>query len=333
MESLNCFIFEDEFNIMKRIFLLFACNVFLMGCDDGDIIVSDFNFDVDSDLNLCEFQGNRKVLHIVTESNEAISLTFEQNILENIEGVIRPGTFSVPINNSNRINYRRLDATVNSDDYFCQEIPPSNPNVLEEFVSTSGGSVEFEIIKVSGPDVDTDDDGIPDVDESGPNNDIFNYDTDEDGIPNFLDRDDDNDNIPTITEIGGENAPDIALDSDDDGVPNYLDTDDDGDGVITRYEDLNALDQRNPPNQTDLNPRDDDSNGNGIPNYLDPTSTESLTVDFFRNNILSRRFNITVVFNNITLENVDSERTIRLNSQGFGIFQIDTTNETIEIEN
>jgi hypothetical protein len=123
------------------------------------------------------------------------------------------------------------------------------------------------------------------------------------------------------------------LDSYENGVPNYLDPDDDGDGVISRYEDLNALDNGVPPTQTDLNPRDDDTNGNGIPNYLDPTSSESLTVDFFRNNVLSRRFNITVVFNNITLENVDSERTIRLNSQGFGIFQINTTNESIESEN
>lgn len=320
---------------MKNFFLLFSFGLVLIGCDDGDIIVSDFNFNEDSQLNICEFEGNRKVLHIVTESNEAISFTFQQDILENVEDVINPGTFSVPINNSNRVNFRRLDANVDSNSYFCQEIPPSQPNVIEEFVSTSGGSVEFTITRVSDPNVDTDGDGIPDVEERVVDENgffvgsVFDLDTDGDGIPNFLDIDDDNDNIPTLTEIGGQSATDINLDTDEDGTPNYLDDDDDGDGVITRYEDLNALDNGTPPSQTDLNPRDDDSNDNGIPNYLDATVSDSLVVDFYRINTVSRRFNITVVFNNITLENTSTERTIRLNSQGFGVFTFETDDEVL----
>ena len=299
----------------------------MWSCDDGDIIVSDFNFDQDSNLNLCEFQGNRKVLHIVTESNEAISLTFDKDILSGILNTIEPQPFSVPINNSNRINYRRLNNSVNSNDYFCQEIPPSQPTVLEEFASTSGGSVEFTIIRESGPNVDTDGDGISDIDESGPNNDLINYDTDGDGIPNYLDIDDDNDNVPTLVEIGGNAALDIDLDTDENGTPNYLDNDDDGDGVITRYEDLDALDN---PDSPILNPRSVDSNDNGIPNYLDETSSESLNVDLFLDNRVSRKFNIRVVFKNITLNNTRSEKTIRLNSQGFGIFNIQTQNEVLD---
>lgn len=319
-----------RFKIMKRLFLSVLAIFLFCGCDDGDIIVSDFNFDSDSSLNLCEFEGNRKVLHIVTESNEAVSLTFSQNILENIENVINPGTFSVPINNSNRVNFRRLDANVNSNDYFCQEIPPSQPNVIEEFVSTTGGSVEFTITRVSGPEVDTDSDGIPDIEERREGENVFELDTDNDGIPNFLDIDDDNDNVPTSIEVGGENASEKNLDTDEDGIPNYLDEDDDGDGVITRYEDLNALDNGTPPSQTDLNPRDDDTNDNGIPNFLDATVSESLTVDFFRDNVVSRQFIIKVVFVDITLENTETERTIRLNSQGFGEFPFSTDQEIIE---
>ncbi|SDG75973.1 hypothetical protein [Psychroflexus sediminis] len=322
---------------MKKLVVLSISLLALIACDDGDIIVSDFNFNEESSLNLCEFDNNRKVLHIVTESNEAIAFTFQQDILENIIDVINPDNISVPINNSNLVNFRRLDANVNSDEYFCVDIPPSQPNVLEEYESTSGGSVEFTITRVSGPEVDTDGDGIPDieerqVDESGNfTGTVFNLDTDEDGIPNFLDIDDDNDNIPTISELNAAAANEINADTDGDGIPNYLDADDDGDGVITRYEDLNALDNGTPPSQTDLNPRNDDTDQDGIPNYLDATVSESLVVDYFRDNRVSRRFDITVVFNNITLKNTASEQTIRLDSQGFGVFSLTTDDEVLSI--
>jgi hypothetical protein len=324
---------------MRIYALLLVISIFLISCDDGDLIVSDFNFNEDSSLNLCVFENNRRVLHIITDSNEAISFTFQQNILENIENIIQPGTFSVPINNSNRVNFRRLDASANSNEYFCQEVPPSRPNVIEEFVSTTGGSVEFTITRVSGPNVDTDGDGIPDlqerpVDENGNFfGSVFDLDTDGDGIPNFLDIDDDNDNVRTRTEIT-ENVEfgrlvneQGIIDTDGDGIPNYLDEDDDGDGVLTRNEDLNAFEEGTPTEPV-LNPENSFSSI-GIPNYLDPQATESIEVDFFLENRVSRRFNITVVFNNITLENTASERTIRFNSQGFGVFSFSTRDEIL----
>jgi hypothetical protein len=312
---------------MRRLFLLSILSLFLFSCDDGDIIVSDFNFDESSALNLCEFAGDRKVLHIVTESNEAISFIFDQNILENIENVIDPFiSFSVAITNSNRVNYRRLNGNVESNIYFCQEIPPSEPTVIEEFTSTTGGNVEFRVLD-SG--VDTDGDGIDNLDEQGPDNDIHNYDTDGDGIPNFLDIDDDNDNVLTNVEIKIDLEFGIDLDTDGDGIPNYLDPDDDGDSVITRYEDLNAYEEGT-TSEPILNPLNDDTNDNGIPNYLDETVSESLIIDVFRENRISRQFNITVVFNTITLKNEVTESTIRLNSQGFGVFTFETVDEVLE---
>lgn len=328
---------------MNKYLILILGILVLQSCDDGDVIVSDFNFDEESSLNVCNLGNNKRILHIVTESNEAISLTFQKNIIENITDVLNPGTFSVPITNSNLINYRRLDDFINSNDYFCQDLPPSEPNITEEFQSTSGGSVEFTITRVSGENVDTDGDGIPDneerqVDENGIFfGSVFDLDTDNDGIPNFLDIDDDNDNIPTSIErlenlefnrVINENG---IIDTDEDGVPNYLDPDDDGDGVITRYEDLNAIEQGSASNPV-LNP-ENSFNANGIPHYLDATSTESLTIDFFRDNIVSRKFEIIVVFNDVTLENTSTGRTIRLDSQGFGFFPFNTQNEKINFRN
>lgn len=67
-------------------------------------------------------------------------------------------------------------------------------------------------------DLDSDGDGIPDLEEG-------TGDSDGDGIPDYLDEDSDNDGIPDAVEGNG--------DSDDDGIPNYLDTslDEDGDGI------------------------------------------------------------------------------------------------------
>ena|GEM_PF-6518035 len=89
-------------------------------------------------------------------------------------------------------------------------------------------------------------------------------DTDHDGIPNNLDADDDGDHVPTAEE-GITNGGVIDSDTDHDGTPNYLDTDDDGDGILTVNEDTNH----------DNVPADDDADGDSIPDYLEPNTTDT----------------------------------------------------------
>jgi len=64
------------------------------------------------------------------------------------------------------------------------------------------------------PHIDTDNDGIADIDENvvGTNN-LCDTDTDMNGIPNYQDPDDDGDGIPTIEEHGDQN---------ENGIPDYL---------------------------------------------------------------------------------------------------------------
>jgi len=128
---------------------------------------------------------------------------------------------------------------------------------------------------------------------------LFPVDTDGDLLPDYLDDDSDNDNVPDYIEghdFDQDGIPDVILigsDKDNDGLddafegdtqidvdvndeiddpyndlPNtdgddesdYRDFDDDNDGINTIDEDLNA----------DGNYANDDSNGNGIPEYLEP---------------------------------------------------------------
>jgi len=116
-------------------------------------------------------------------------------------------------------------------------------------------------------DIDSDDDGILDVDEDanldGDNNPATNpTDTDGDGIPNYLDLDSDGDGLldnyeaqnyasfqlPTGEDIDGNGLDDIyedfpgagngltPIDTEGDGIPDYLDLDSDNDGILDQNE-------------------------------------------------------------------------------------------------
>ena len=147
--------------------------------------------------------------------------------------------------------------------------------------------------------VDANANGLDDAYEGPGRLGLFPIDTDEDLLPDYLDEDSDNDNVPDaieahdadhdgiadVTLIGSDKDMDglddayegttqIDLDvndeindpfndlpnTDGDGESDYRDADDDDDGIDTINEDMNA----------DGDYANDDSNGNGIPEYLEP---------------------------------------------------------------
>jgi gliding motility-associated-like protein len=147
--------------------------------------------------------------------------------------------------------------------------------------------------------VDANANGLDDAYEGPGRLGLFPIDTDEDLLPDYLDEDSDNDNVPDaieahdadhdgiadVTLIGSDKDMDglddayegttqIDVDvndeindpfndlpnTDGDGESDYRDADDDDDGIDTIDEDLNA----------DGDYANDDSNGNGIPEYLEP---------------------------------------------------------------
>ncbi|EMR03676.1 T9SS type A sorting domain-containing protein [Cesiribacter andamanensis] len=190
-------------------------------------------------------------------------------------------------------------------------------------------------------DADSDNDGIPDLQEDGgtgydpkgftggsrfmnymnallpgfvdSNNDGINdrFDRDLDGIPDFLDLDSDNDGIPDLVEAGGVDtngdgivdtftdtnrdglhdpllsSPLPLPDTDGDGLRNYLDIDSDGDGIPDNREAQRSANHRLPRYaDTNRNGLDDayeaatggqalvpvNTDGDALPDYLDPDS-------------------------------------------------------------
>ena len=164
---------------------------------------------------------------------------------------------------------------------------------------------EFDFRDFEGVALDTDGDGVPDATDIDDDNDgILDVDesevidTDGDGIPNSLDLDSDNDGIEDIIEAGGvdtdnDGRVDVATDTDGDGwadtfdsdnggtaltnpdtdgdgFQNFLDLDSDGDGVVDLIESQATT-------GTPIIPTGSDADGDGIDNAFDVTGGTPIT--------------------------------------------------------
>ncbi|WP_124981089.1 hypothetical protein [Nonlabens xiamenensis] len=281
----------------KLLYLLIP--IVLLGCDDGDIITNDFEFEGIA-LQACEpaqvGTNIEYVFHKTDNTNrESLVLSFNANddILVS-DGVFGP--FSLDTNNS--FQYRRFNEAPGSD-YYCNSVPPVTPRVVETLDGEGG---RFQILTVAEtPDDDID--GIPADQE-------LNEDTDGDGIINALDSDDDGDNVPTAAEgvviIDGVIDMTLSRDTDGDGLLDYLDNDDDNDGILTIQEDLNR----------NLNPTDDLTGGSS--NYLNPNASVSASpeISAYNIHILQRNARVSIMFEDLVLANEEKE--ILLSEFDFG---------------
>ena len=268
---------------MRKLFFISILLSLFSSCNDGDIIITDFNFEA-SNLNNCGGPG-AYVFYNINNSlfAESISLVLETSDILFLES----GTVEYVLNGiTYAVNYRKYDDDT-TDDYFCSNIPPTTPNVTIEFLGASGIAVLTTIVTKN------DEDGIEEDSTS-------NLDTDNDGLLNYYDNDDDGDNVPTLNELGSEflaGNEEFPLDTDNDGIYNYLDIDDDGDTILTRYEDTNE----------DLDPTNDFTDTNDVPDYLIALITNSTIIDQYRIHSYRLTSDIELVINNLVLVNGSEE--------------------------
>lgn len=268
---------------MRKLFFISILLSLFSSCNDGDIIITDFNFEA-SNLNNCGGPG-AYVFYNINNSlfAESISLVLETSDILFLES----GTVEYVLNGiTYAVNYRKYDDDT-TDDYFCSNIPPTTPNVTIEFLGASGIAVLTTI------STKNDEDGIEEDSTS-------NLDTDNDGLLNYYDNDDDGDNVPTLNELGSEflaGNEEFPLDTDNDGIYNYLDIDDDGDTILTRYEDTNE----------DLDPTNDFTDTNDVPDYLIALITNSTIIDKYRIHSYRLTSDIELVINNLVLVNGSEE--------------------------
>ncbi|MGY3793393.1 hypothetical protein [Aquimarina sp. 433] len=274
---------------MKKILSTFIFLI-ILSCDDGDIIVTSFEFD-DVDLQLCEGSITDEFVFfkINTSVNEAIAYRFISDTYSQTSETENDIIIDLNTDPDNNLIYRQFNSAITAD-YYCSNIPDSSIGVTDELIGIGGQAVITNVIVSEDdndgvestlespneidPEADPDGDGVPnylDDDMSDPtigNEDATadslgieaGYNSDEDQIPDFRDQDDDNDNILTSVELPNSDPNDSSFaDTDGDGTPNYLDKDDDDDGINTIDEDVDG----------NGNPRDDDTDRDGEPNYLD----------------------------------------------------------------
>ena len=287
---------------MKKLVLLIFIPLLFQGCNDGDIIVTNFDFE-DAQLQQCGDTSNVVFFKINPQVNESISLL----IPTSQELFKETGTQTFNLSSTGSIvNYRGFDDSVTSS-YFCNPVPATSPGVVLEYIGTSG------IANLISETTLDDFDGIDFVSSDDLSQEGFG-DFDGDGLPNYHDFDDDGDNVLTSQEIGED--PLNPRDTDLDGMPDYLDPDDDNDGVLTINEDIDQ----------NLNPADDIATPGGLPNYLDPDITTSVVIEAYKEHLYNRTSDGTIIIDNLVL--VSTQEQIIIQTYTLGVIE-QIRNETI----
>lgn len=280
--------------MQKSFFLL---SVFLIlfsySCDDGDIITVEFKFE--DTFQIC---GDLVFYKTKSDPAESLSLqiTSPSLSLDEILNVGDDNTLEISrtINgSSNTFNYRTYKTLPSN--LFCNDVPPADIQITQDLSSTTGTAI------ISSTLTEDDNDGIPaELEDINGNGDLNDDDTDGDGLANYLDFDDDGDNIPTKEEKPDLNGDGIfidARDTDSDGTPDYLDADDDGDGINTRDEENDSTDQ---------NPANDVTN-NDVADYLNPEVKTYVAATAYREHAIKQTYEVRIIINNIQLPNISQD--------------------------
>ncbi|MCB0399188.1 MAG: hypothetical protein KDD26_06090 [Winogradskyella sp.] len=288
--------------MMRPFYIIFAL-LLLTACDDGDIITVDLEFD--KELDLCTNNTESFLIYDTRQDpNESLSLIIPRGINQEYpftEATPIGSPQPFPINMSTtRFIYRTYNRTIGSNE-LCDPVPPADLTIVNDYEAPSGTA--FATVTIE----DDDNDGIPsdlegrgEMDENGdfPNA----QDWDGDGTPDYLDQDDDNDNVPTINEIdnddldGDDDPTTNPLDTDGDGDPDYLDLDDDGDGVNTILEDEDQ--DKNPRNDLNVN-----ADGITVPHYLNTLEvTDHGNPGLTDNNTYTRTVTVNFLIDNFNLD-------------------------------
>lgn len=315
---------------MRSLLGFLFLGVFLISCDDGDIIVTTFDFE-DATFNMCSDERSKVLYHINNDDVfETLSLQLSSSQFSPEEGelTLTDQPISIELSGNNQIIYRTYDGPVptGANAYFCGAVPPANPRVIQEYRSVGGRVIirtDFVFNLIDGA-LDHDGDGIPSSQEGMENG----LDTDGDGILDYMDIDDDGDNVLTSVERRAQGEDPTAngfLDTDEDGIPNYLDTDDDNDGVPTRQEVTAA----NP------DPLANRNEGNTLPRFLDRFDNRPFPgeVEDVRENTIPVRYESFIEAQNLKLRNQGGDgEEISFTSINLGRFQTGEVQIPVEPE-
>ena len=190
------------------------------GCIDADFSTTIGPFSTDTNITVQVTNADALLTNLIGTFNDCDGNAITDGYMQLF---YNDSTQTVPINNgmldisidycSDNISYSALVVDLLNN----QTTDVANGNFT---VPTTDLGSQMSCVEL----IDTDNDGILDIDEDiDGNNDLDNDDTDGDGIPNYLDEDDDNDGVNTIDEDRDNDGNPANDDSDGDQTPDYLD--------------------------------------------------------------------------------------------------------------
>lgn len=108
----------------------------MFSCNDGDLQIETIDFDSE-DIQFCDpIPEISSTIFFKINSKNTLILELQDGILQNEDS---GGEIISPVPGSSKITYRTFTEDV-SKSYFCDDIPPASPTVLEE-INAEGGSV------------------------------------------------------------------------------------------------------------------------------------------------------------------------------------------------
>lgn len=126
---------------MKKITSLFAI-IFFASCSDGDLEIEVIDFD-DITVETCEIPTENTQIFFKRNDTEALVLTLQSGVLSNgIVGDTAVVATTSTIPGQSQLVYRIFNDAVTTN-YFCDDIPPIAPIVIEE-VEAEDGTVIVE---------------------------------------------------------------------------------------------------------------------------------------------------------------------------------------------
>lgn len=106
-------------------------------CSDGDLTIENIDFE-NGTVDFCPLQFDQmdteRTLFFKTVEDEALILDLQSGLIEN---EISTETITSNLESQSILTYRLFSENI-SDTYFCSDIPPVNPSVLEETTASSG---------------------------------------------------------------------------------------------------------------------------------------------------------------------------------------------------
>ncbi|MGD1946571.1 MAG: hypothetical protein ACFB0A_10010 [Croceivirga sp.] len=124
---------------MKKWFVL-SVLLICFSCSDGELQIETLDFDSVSIQDCDDIDVSTLNIFFKIDGDEALILELENGALNNGNSVTDTVQSSSAIPGASRLIYRVFSDNVTSE-YFCDQFPPAEPNVIEEIEAESGNII------------------------------------------------------------------------------------------------------------------------------------------------------------------------------------------------